>query len=66
MVIGHNPALEELALLLARRGSGVEELEAKFPTGALATLEFRGPGWTALDRGTAELIGFIRPRDLES
>jgi phosphohistidine phosphatase len=62
MVIGHNPALEEFALLLAGRGSRVRELEAKFPTGALA---FRGPGWGALDRGTAELIEFIRPRDLE-
>jgi phosphohistidine phosphatase len=65
MVIGHNPALEQLALRLARHGPTVRELEAKFPTGALATLAFRGPGWAALDRGTAELIEFIRPRDLE-
>ena len=65
-VIGHNPGLEELALLLARDGARVRELRAKFPTGALATLEFRGPGWAALDRGTAELIAFVRPRDLES
>ncbi len=64
MVIGHNPALEQLVLLLARRGSTVQELEAKFPTGALATLAFRGSGWAALDHGTAELIEFIRPRDL--
>jgi phosphohistidine phosphatase len=66
MVIGHNPGLEELALLLARHGPRVRELEAKFPTGALATLAFQGSGWAALDRGTAELIEFIRPRDLES
>jgi phosphohistidine phosphatase len=65
MVIGHNPALEQLALLLARQGTKVQELEAKFPTGALATLAFRGPGWAALDHGTAELVEFIRPRDLE-
>jgi phosphohistidine phosphatase len=65
MVIGHNPGLEQLALLLARRGSKVQALEAKFPTGALATLAFRGPGWTALDRRTADLIEFIRPRDIE-
>jgi hypothetical protein len=43
----------------------VQELAAKFPTGALATLAFRGPGWAALDHGTAELIEFIRPRDLD-
>ena len=66
MVIGHNPGLEQLALLLARQGSARQELEAKFPTGALATLAFRASGWGALDRGTAELIEFIRPRDLES
>ena len=65
MLIGHNPALEELARFLARRGSRTQELEAKFPTGALATLAFRGPGWAALDHGTAELIEFIRPRDLD-
>jgi phosphohistidine phosphatase len=66
MVIGHNPGLEQLALLLARDGPRVRELDAKFPTGALATLAFRGSGWGALGRGTAELIEFIRPRDLES
>jgi phosphohistidine phosphatase len=63
MVIGHNPGLEQLALLLARQGSRAHE--AKFPTGALATLAFRGPGWAALDHGTAELVEFTRPRDLE-
>jgi phosphohistidine phosphatase len=65
IVIGHNPGLEQLALVLARPGPAVRELEVKFPTGALATFAFRGRGWDALDRGTAELINFIRPRDLE-
>jgi phosphohistidine phosphatase len=65
MVIGHNPGLQELALVLARHGSSVRELKAKFATGALATLAFRGSGWPALDRGVAELIDFIRPRDLD-
>jgi phosphohistidine phosphatase len=65
MLIGHNPGLRELALVLARHGSSLEALEAKFPTGALATLAFRGPGWSALERGAAELIGFVRPRDLD-
>jgi phosphohistidine phosphatase len=65
MLIGHNPGLQQLALILVRDGPSVSELEAKFPTGALATLAFQG-GWDALDRGRAELIDFIRPRDLES
>jgi phosphohistidine phosphatase len=65
MLIGHNPGMQELALLLARPGPELGELEAKFPTGALATLALPGPDWRTLDRGTAELIGFVRPRDLE-
>jgi phosphohistidine phosphatase len=63
MLIGHNPGLQELALLLSRPGAGVRELAAKFPTAALATLAL--PSWSTLDRGTAELIDFVRPRDLE-
>jgi phosphohistidine phosphatase len=61
MVIGHNPGLEELAQLLAGQGTRAE----KFPTGALATLAFRGSGWGALDRGGAELVELVRPRDLD-
>jgi len=63
MVIGHNPGLQDFALLLARHGS--DELEEKFPTAALATFAFRGPDWAVLDRGMAELIEFVRPRDLD-
>jgi phosphohistidine phosphatase len=66
MVIGHNPGLADLALLLARAGANRHELEAKFPTGALATLAFNGAGWAALEPGGAELVDFVRPRDLES
>ena len=57
MVIGHNPGLQDLALLLARNGS--DELHTKFPTAALATLAFDSPGWTELDRGTVESAGGI-------
>jgi phosphohistidine phosphatase len=63
MVIGHNPTLEDLALDLARPSSKREELEVKFPTGALAALEFPGT-WRELDE--AELVAFVRPRDLEA
>ena len=63
MLIGHNPGLQRLALLLARPGPELDELAAKFPTAALATLAV--PRWTALDRGTADLTDIIRPRDLE-
>ena len=64
LVIGHNPGLQRLALALARPAPAVEELEAKYPTAGLAELVFEGPSWRDLDRGSAELVGFVRPRDL--
>jgi phosphohistidine phosphatase len=64
MLIGHNPAIERLALDLAGSGEAVGELERKYPTGALATLEFDG-SWSALERSSGHLARFIRPRDLE-
>ena len=64
MLIGHNPGLQQLALDLARPAAQVQELEAKYPTAALATLALRAP-WRRIEPGTAELVGFARPRELE-
>jgi phosphohistidine phosphatase len=64
MMIGHNPGLEDLALVLARPGPERDELSVKFPTGALATLAFRDREWASLERGTADLVDFVRPREL--
>jgi phosphohistidine phosphatase len=60
MVIGHNPALHDLVLGLARADSDVV---SKFPTGALATLRFELP-WRDLVPGAAVLATVVRPRDL--
>ena len=64
LVIGHNPELESLALELAAEGPLRTQLYAKFPTGALATLEFDGR-WSTLGFGAATLAAFVRPRELE-
>jgi phosphohistidine phosphatase len=65
MLIGHNPGLEDLALLLVGAGdrSTRARMATKFPTGALATLGFDGP-WAALDAGGATLEEFVVPREL--
>jgi phosphohistidine phosphatase len=55
MLIGHNPAMQELGFRLAG-------LEDKFPTAALATFEC--PRWSTLE--TAELVDYVRPRDLDA
>jgi len=63
MLIGHNPAIQDLTLELAGRGDRLEDAERKFPTCALATLELSN-GWSELEAGSAELVGFVRPKDL--
>jgi len=65
MLIGHCPALQELALSLAGGGVDLGRLEQKFPTAGLATLAFRG-GWDELAPGAAELIAFVTPKELEA
>jgi phosphohistidine phosphatase len=64
MLIGHNPGLHNLALMLASRGSDLPRLEEKFPSGALATLVVRSESWTALGPGEAELVDYVVPRQL--
>jgi phosphohistidine phosphatase len=63
MLIGHNPSIQELTLMLAREGEGLARIHEKFPTGALATLEFEGD-WSALAPHCALLVGFVRPKEL--
>jgi len=63
MVIGHNPAIEELALSLAAGGERRADMERKFPTAALATLAVPD-SWEELNPGSAELVDFVAPKEL--
>jgi len=65
MLIGHNPGLGDLLLLLAEPGELRERAEAKVPTGALATLEADVARWAELEPGQARLVTFVVPRDLK-
>jgi len=64
MLIGHNPGLRELALELASGRSGLERLEAKFPTAALATLTIAAGPWGRAAPGDAVLTGYVVPKQL--
>ena len=66
MVIGHNPGLEDLALLLAGDGdeAALAQLDTKFPTAALATLELGDAPWAELVPGAAFLRSVVLPRSL--
>jgi phosphohistidine phosphatase len=63
MLIGHNPAMQELALSLAAGGDRRGDVESKFPTGALATLTVPDD-WDELRAGSAELVAFVTPKEL--
>jgi phosphohistidine phosphatase len=72
LVIGHNPGLEQLAMALARKpespaeAARAERLAGKFPTAALAVLDFRAEDWAEIETASGELFDYIRPKDLDA
>jgi phosphohistidine phosphatase len=68
LLIGHNPGLEDLILLLIPDCADDplrDSVEEKFPTAALAVLTFDVGTWDAVKAGGGTLASFIRPRDLD-
>jgi phosphohistidine phosphatase len=65
LVIGHEPTISALALVLADDDGTniavVERISTKFPTSAIAVLTLPG-GWKGLEPGGAALTGFEVPR----
>jgi phosphohistidine phosphatase len=66
MVIGHNPGIERLALMLAGNGevTARDKLANKYPTGTLAVLTASIDHWNDLGPKGARLQAFVRPKDL--
>jgi phosphohistidine phosphatase len=67
LLVGHNPGLENLALLLTGGGrTGLRgEVEVKYPTATLAEIELPAERWADVTERTGTLTRFIRPRDLD-
>ena len=70
LLVGHNPGLEQLAIALALQprnsadGARTERLAEKFPTAALAVLDFSGSDWSDIKPGSGRLVDYMRPKDL--
>jgi len=64
MLIGHNPALQELALTIAGRGGGLAQMRTKFPTCGLAEIELGVDSWLDVAPGAGSLLRVTLPRDL--
>ncbi len=67
-LVGHNPALGEFAVSLAGSGaySELRRMAAKFPTGAVAALDFSVESWDDIERKTALLALFVTPSELDA
>ena len=68
LVVGHNPALHALAQTLAGDGkkAAMAELKRKFPTAALAVIDFPIATWSELPQATGRLVDFIRPKAINN
>lgn len=71
MLVGHNPGLEQLSAALLNLDSKkprnpYDALEEKFPTAALAVLDFDVPRWEQLAEGSGKLADFKTPKDLKT
>jgi phosphohistidine phosphatase len=64
MLVGHNPGLQDLALLLAVPGPKRERARVNVPTGALVELELEAGRWAEVSPGEARLTRFVVPREL--
>lgn len=65
LIVGHNPGMERLALLLSRGGALHDEVALKYPTGALAEIAFEVGSWCDVAENGGTLRRFLRPRDLK-
>lgn len=66
LMIGHNPGLQDLAEHLIGRGPRRARvaLGEKFPTAALAIIDFEAEHWSAIAPQTGLLERFVTPRGL--
>ena len=67
MLVGHNPGIADLANWLCTRGKTEHRanLARKFPTSAVAVIEFDVEDWGEVDAETGHLIDFATPKQVE-
>ena len=68
LMCGHNPGVEDLAMMLvpdAKSDDLREALEEKFPTATLAEIALDVARWADVKELGGKLTRFVRPRDLD-
>jgi phosphohistidine phosphatase len=66
LLVGHNPTIAEMASRLTGTGepAAMIGLAGKFPTSALAVIDFDVDQWSEIDEGKGRLIVFATPASL--
>jgi phosphohistidine phosphatase len=64
LVIGHNPAMQDLALELVPKGRKSDDVRKKFPTAALAVLDVPIDQWRLLKPEDPSIVDFVTPKRL--
>ena len=67
MLVGHNPGIADLANWLCSHGKAEQRahLARKFPTGAIAAIEFDVEDWGEVEAESGHLIDFATPKQME-
>ena len=68
MLVGHNPGLHELALMLIASGDieTRERLREKLPTAGLVIIDFAVDAWSKLHPQSGRLERFVSPKSLDA
>lgn len=64
LVVGHNPGLQQLALLLSEAGAEHDRIATRYPTGALVEIALPIASWSDVGE-PGPVVRFLRPRDLK-
>lgn len=66
MLVGHNPAMEDAAMVLAPSGDeeALNRLRDKYPTCGLAVIAFDAPRWSETGPGGGRLAAFHTPKSV--
>jgi phosphohistidine phosphatase len=67
LLVGHNPGFERLLVDVTRDdAAGLRQrIAGKFPTGALAVIEFPAHRWKEVTPGSGEIVELILPKELD-
>ena len=66
MIVAHNPGIQEAALALSAEDLSADRqaVERKFPTAALAQIDFAAGPWSAVEPHCGTLVRFVTPHSL--